>query len=294
MDFCTPNPCLNGGICLNREGDFICFCSQGFEGELCSNKISRASSSPPSVMKDQVAPSIDRCDLIGCPKELSSDGQCDPVCLANECGGSGESVDCMAWIPCWENTGIDEQRMKQLCVTKFHDGRCDNECNMEECHFDGFDCASGKHTTCQNMSFCKEHYGDGICDTMCSGPDCGFDGGDCNVQAKSTLPPTIAHYSKPSGYSSNLYVILLNSTPKEFSSHRREFLAIIGTALQAEVKIWYDRLTGSEMLMELPRNDGMKVRKYGSSVHLSLREKWPTTDSPTGYCFLIANLECQL
>lgn len=37
IDECTPNPCENGGVCRD-EGPlkFVCFCADGYTGELCS------------------------------------------------------------------------------------------------------------------------------------------------------------------------------------------------------------------------------------------------------------------
>jgi hypothetical protein len=37
---CNPNPCRNGGSCINQAGGgFVCFCAQGFIGRNCENSI---------------------------------------------------------------------------------------------------------------------------------------------------------------------------------------------------------------------------------------------------------------
>ena len=32
IDDCTPNPCLNGGTCIDGVNDFTCACANGFSG----------------------------------------------------------------------------------------------------------------------------------------------------------------------------------------------------------------------------------------------------------------------
>lgn len=34
-DECLTNPCLNGGICINREPFYLCDCPDGYFGENC-------------------------------------------------------------------------------------------------------------------------------------------------------------------------------------------------------------------------------------------------------------------
>ena len=38
-DICTPNPCLNGGICNDEINGFNCTCVEGFAGETCQFDI---------------------------------------------------------------------------------------------------------------------------------------------------------------------------------------------------------------------------------------------------------------
>ena len=35
LDFCFPNPCLNGGICRDMTVGYMCECSEQFSGQNC-------------------------------------------------------------------------------------------------------------------------------------------------------------------------------------------------------------------------------------------------------------------
>ena len=35
FDYCSDNPCDNGGVCKNTERHFVCECQPGYEGDLC-------------------------------------------------------------------------------------------------------------------------------------------------------------------------------------------------------------------------------------------------------------------
>ena len=38
-DVCTPNPCMNGGMCMpNGFGGFSCQCQAGFSGQTCTDR----------------------------------------------------------------------------------------------------------------------------------------------------------------------------------------------------------------------------------------------------------------
>ena len=37
-DPCKPNPCENMGVCSNEDGNPVCKCAEGYEGEDCSGQ----------------------------------------------------------------------------------------------------------------------------------------------------------------------------------------------------------------------------------------------------------------
>ncbi|KAL9974664.1 hypothetical protein ACROYT_G011727 [Oculina patagonica] len=46
IDDCAPNPCENGGACIDGIQDYSCTCADGFEGRNCSTNIDECASSP--------------------------------------------------------------------------------------------------------------------------------------------------------------------------------------------------------------------------------------------------------
>lgn len=46
VDDCDPNPCANGGQCIDEVNDFICDCEQGFVGKKCQHTIDFCESDP--------------------------------------------------------------------------------------------------------------------------------------------------------------------------------------------------------------------------------------------------------
>ncbi len=46
IDDCDPNPCQNGGTCVDGIDDYTCACPSGFGGKNCENAVSACASSP--------------------------------------------------------------------------------------------------------------------------------------------------------------------------------------------------------------------------------------------------------
>jgi hypothetical protein len=46
INLCYSNPCLNGGVCLNREGGFVCLCDPSFTGHNCEINLTTTKCCP--------------------------------------------------------------------------------------------------------------------------------------------------------------------------------------------------------------------------------------------------------
>ena len=60
----------------------------------------------------------------------------------------------------------------ETCIAGYHplvgDGVCNDETNVAECQYDGFDC-------CSNLNM----VGDATCNDETNNQECNYDGGDC-------------------------------------------------------------------------------------------------------------------
>ncbi|XP_038049719.1 uncharacterized protein LOC119723228 [Patiria miniata] len=99
VDPCSPNPCLNGGICDSSSGDgYRCDCPEEYIGEHCEE---RASNCPPGV--EMAHCFVDPCQFAACAADPTA------TCVSNYCGGcnhefqdsNGNPVDCSV-DPCSE------------------------------------------------------------------------------------------------------------------------------------------------------------------------------------------------
>ena len=45
-DECDPNPCLNGGTCIDGVGSFTCDCEDGYSGDTCEINIDDCDPNP--------------------------------------------------------------------------------------------------------------------------------------------------------------------------------------------------------------------------------------------------------
>uniref|UniRef100_A0AAF5Q6Q2 Uncharacterized protein n=1 Tax=Wuchereria bancrofti TaxID=6293 RepID=A0AAF5Q6Q2_WUCBA len=110
------NMCRNGGTCI----DGICFCTDGFSGEVCERHV----------------PERDDYLRAGCeehPEFCSlrfADGTCNEECNNEKCFFDG--FDCVV------NT--QECRLSDYCALHYLDGKCDEKCAVAECGYDGMDC----------------------------------------------------------------------------------------------------------------------------------------------------------
>lgn len=68
---------------------------------------------------------------------------------------------------------------KGYCRSLSTNGKCDEECNNENCLFDLFDCNHVATDRCPEH--CIQSWGDGLCQSECSAAECGYDGADCQA-----------------------------------------------------------------------------------------------------------------
>lgn len=53
------------------------------------------------------------------------------------------------------------------CEQKAGNGKCDEECNLPECNYDGNDClVKNPFAGCPNSSFCAVMFKNGVCDEV--------------------------------------------------------------------------------------------------------------------------------
>ncbi|XP_076822074.1 protein crumbs-like isoform X2 [Clavelina lepadiformis] len=183
---CVPQPCLNGGLCVNLIGLFFCDCDEAnFTGPLCEIDVTHA-----------------------CGDDITDDapcmngGKCSNVTSNNtvlykcECFSPYEGVTCEDEIDFCENatchnhgscfsnkTTLDWQC---ACATGYGGRKCEKEiepCSNTSCHHNGYcdDTINGFRCTCKEGYLGRrcEHYD--VClrngsDTFCANDgNCSFD-----------------------------------------------------------------------------------------------------------------------
>ncbi|KPM03476.1 Notch-like protein [Sarcoptes scabiei] len=210
VDECSPNPCLNGGICEDDVNKFTCHCSPGYTGFHCESLI-------------------DQCSQVQC----QNGGTCinQPFPYASNYPFSTFRCQCrpnFAGLYCeidQKSTLIDQKRRNawarcpkaDFCYEHFSDNICNEECNIRDCLFDGFDCRNtdfngnsgtsiGSHDGSPSNSlsmvnhsniqfdqcnrdynpYCEDNYANGHCDYGCNIAECAWDGLDCENDPSST------------------------------------------------------------------------------------------------------------
>lgn len=163
IDECQTNPCENEGTCLDEKGGYKCICPPGYAGSRCQTDIDECAPNPchnGAVCKDYV--NSYRC-------------LCQP-------GYWGERCE----YPANKSPEYIKECEFRDCEAKSKNGKCDQECNLRICNFDGGDCALGAGnpwSRCLNYQSCFPAFKNGVCDQECNIPECFYDGGDCQPPA---------------------------------------------------------------------------------------------------------------
>uniref|UniRef100_F1KTR9 Neurogenic locus notch protein n=1 Tax=Ascaris suum TaxID=6253 RepID=F1KTR9_ASCSU len=206
--------CGNGGTCVNSNGSAMCLCPMGFTGDNCERPL-------------------DRCKLEGFCK---NGGTCDEQFCICQDGYSGDR--CERVVPYWEDYRRAHcTEYPEFCALRFADGKCNEECNDQNCFYDGFDCIRNSTAKCRMPAFCAAKYNDGECDHICSGVECGFDGGDCDMSS-----------SRQSDKENSL-ALIINASPEIVLWKLRPLLASLARMLHSSVRISRDAANMSEIFV---------------------------------------------
>ena len=91
--------------------------------------------------------------------------QCKLECMLADC------------VISWQNCQ-SFQRCPEMCKRVLGNGRCDIECNIEECGWDSYECQQECADGCL-----AQNLGDGICNPLCDVAECNWDNGDCSIRS---------------------------------------------------------------------------------------------------------------
>ena len=167
IDDCSPNPCLNGGICIDGINDYTCECVAGYTGKNCSTNIDECNPNPclnGGTCTDGINDYTCECVAGFTDKNCSTNiDECSP----NPCLNGGTCTDDINDYTC-------------ECVAGFTDKNCTtniDDCSPNPC-LNGGTCIDGINDyTCE----CVAGFTDKNCTTNiddCSPNPC-LNGGTC-------------------------------------------------------------------------------------------------------------------
>ncbi|XP_008314690.1 LOW QUALITY PROTEIN: protein jagged-1a [Cynoglossus semilaevis] len=157
---CQSAPCLNGGTCMDKVGQFDCLCADGWDGATCQNNVDDCSSAP--------------CQNAGICRDLVNDFYCD--CRGGWEGKSCTSRDSHCDAATCQNGGTcyDEgDYFKCACTSGWKGATCNIAVN-----------GSCESSPCQNGGTCVldgNTYGC-ICKDGWEGATCSININNCRAQ----------------------------------------------------------------------------------------------------------------
>ncbi|XP_061002974.1 neurogenic locus notch homolog protein 4 isoform X2 [Dama dama] len=164
-DFCSANPCVNGGVCLATYPQIQCRCPPGFEGHACEHDVNECYLDPGPCPKGTTCH-----NTLGSFQCLCPAGREGPSCGLRP--GPCTPRDCLNGGTCQLVPGRDSTFHLCLCSPGFTGPSC--EVNSDDC----------VGHQCQNEGTCQDGLGTYtcLCPEAWTGWDCSEDVDECEVQ----------------------------------------------------------------------------------------------------------------
>jgi hypothetical protein len=219
VDYCTPDPCQNGGLCYSAVGGWVCRCPAGTFGEDCSGNVNECNPNPcvNGDCEDEIGGFNCACypGFTGAFCEIAV-----TECLPNPCLNGGVCSDQAGGFACacpdgWLGDRCEIRREPcnpspclngGICIDQMTDFLC--ACppgyTGERCETPtGDDCPSPN--PCQNGGICKAQGGGAfVCE--CAGgfepPLCQCRGGDVPQSDGSCVLQTVCGHATPDAFGS--------------------------------------------------------------------------------------------
>ncbi|XP_068719980.1 uncharacterized protein [Montipora capricornis] len=189
IDECVPNPCANGGSCVDGVYNYSCICQVGYTGDLCETDIDECSTNSHNCDINAVCSNTKGSYVCTCKSGYSGDGKaCSDDCLLNACANGGSCVDGVNSYSC-------------ICPVGYTGDLC--ETDIDECSTNSQSCdvnAVCSNTKGSYLCTCKSGYsGDGkACSEIdeCNGRTCIHSASECrNYSSLSSVDRNINSYS---------------------------------------------------------------------------------------------------
>ena len=137
---CDPNPCLNGGTCIEEAGSFRCNCTNQFTGSIC--RLKRRWCVPDPCQNGGTCTEEADNFTCTCPPQFTGD-TCEQAvgCIPNPCQNGGTCTEGLSELNCTIVSNCTEARSKFNCTEG-------SNCTHEQSGFNCTELHSGFTCTC--------------------------------------------------------------------------------------------------------------------------------------------------